>query len=91
MLNNLIVSGSNIVFYDNEWIQVKDIKGCRRIKYDNYLFNICTQENIIKINDLFFRDYQEIDNEIVCSFCDKYIEKYLNKNIKTKKKCTKYL
>jgi hypothetical protein len=91
ILNNLIVSGSNIVFYKNEWIQVKDIKGCQRVKYDNYLFNICTEDNIIKINNLFFRDYEEVEDENICLFCDKYIENYLNKNIKTKKKGKKYL
>ena len=89
VFNNIILSDSNIVFHNNKWKQIKDIENIEYIDCNDYLYNLCTEDNIININNFIFRDYEEVDDEKTCLMCDEYIEKYLNQNINSKKKVKK--
>lgn len=64
-LNNVIVSDSHIVKYENVWIPV--YKHPWAIKYDSYdddfLYCLNTSEKIIKINGIVFTDWDEIFDE----------------------------
>ena len=49
-------------------------------EYNENLYNICVEGNILYIGEHIFRDYEEVDDNQTCLKCDNYIEKHLNKN-----------
>jgi len=67
-LNNIIVSDSHIVKYNNNWIRVSDHPDA--IKYDYYkkpfLFCLNTTNKVINIDDYIFTDWDELyENGII--------------------------
>jgi hypothetical protein len=65
ILNNIIVSDSHIVNYNNKWIPVS--KHPKAIKFDSYneeyLYCLNTTNKVIEINGLLFTDWDEIYDE----------------------------
>lgn len=80
ILDNIILSDSNIILYKNNWMEVKDIDNIKYKEYNENLYNICVEGNILYIGEHIFRDYEEVDDNQTCLKCDNYIEKHLNKN-----------
>ena len=89
LLNNVIVSDSHIVKYNNEWIPVS--KHPKAFEYENYtdefLYCLNTTNKIIEINNIIFTDWDEIyedklnkvvNNEIIPIIGINYIHKYLD-------------
>ena len=89
ILNNVIVSDSHIVKYNNQWIPVS--KHPNAVKYKNYnepyLYCLNTSDKIIEINDLIFTDWDEIydcslkailNNKIIPIKTSKDIHNYLD-------------
>ena len=64
-LNNVIVSDSHIVKYDNKWIPVSEHPcAIKHISYDNeFLYCLNTSDKTIEINDITFTDWDEIYDE----------------------------
>jgi hypothetical protein len=65
--NDIIVSDSHIVRYNNNWIRVDEHPNAVKIdKYDEpYLYCINTENKVIEINDIVFTDWDEIyDDEL---------------------------
>lgn len=62
ILNNVIVSDSHIVHYNNKWIKVSQHPYAK--KYDNYkepfLYCLNTNKKIININNTIFTDWDEL-------------------------------
>lgn len=65
ILNNIIVSDSHIVKYNDQWIPVSNHP--RAVKYENYkepfLYCLNTSDKIIEINGLIFTDWDELYND----------------------------
>lgn len=89
LLNNVIVSDSHIVQYNNEWIPVS--KHPKAFEYENYneeyLYCLNTTNKIIEINDIIFTDWDEIyedklnkviNNDIIPIVGINFIHKYLD-------------
>lgn len=75
--NNVIASGTTIVKYGNKWKQLSEI-GKRISVKDKYYYNICTNNNIIEINGLLFRDFEQIRDESTNNYIDSLVINYLN-------------
>ena len=66
-LNNIIVSDSHIVKYEDNWIPVsKHPDAIKFISYNKpYLYCLNTRNKVISINDIIFTDWDELyDNDI---------------------------
>jgi len=61
-LNNVVVSDSHMVKYENKWIRVDEHPNAIRIEQYNepYLYCINTENKIIEINNVVFSDWDEI-------------------------------
>jgi len=61
-LNNVLVSDSHMVKYENKWIRVDEHPNAIRIEQYNepYLYCINTENKIIEINNVVFSDWDEI-------------------------------
>lgn len=88
-LNNVIVSDSHIIKYNNKWIPVSQHPSA--IKYESYnekyIYCLNTTEKVIEINGIIFTDWDEIygdnlnkivNNEIIQIVNKNYIHKYLD-------------
>jgi hypothetical protein len=69
-LNNVIVSDSHIVKYNDEWIPVSKHPDSKIIfSYkEPFLYCLNTSSKIIEINDIFFTDWDEIDDKDINKF-----------------------
>ena len=69
-LNDVIVSDSHIVKYNDEWIPVSKHPESKIIfSYkEPFLYCLNTSSKIIEINDIFFTDWDEIDDKDINKF-----------------------
>lgn len=75
---NVVVTGSTIIKFDNSWILVSEHPDAQMINYSGYYYNIVTSNNLIKIDQLIFRDFMET-NDLECNeYIDQLVEEYLN-------------
>lgn len=81
-LNNIIVSGSHLVYFDNKWNRVRNInKSIKILDYNKkYIYCINTTKGILKINNIIFKDFSETNNFILNFTINKMILKKLNNN-----------
>jgi hypothetical protein len=66
-LNNIVVSDSHMVKYQNKWMRVEQHPNAIKIEQYNepYLYCINTENKIIEINNIVFSDWDEIyDDEL---------------------------
>jgi hypothetical protein len=68
-LNNVIVSDSHLVKYNNKWIRVDEHPHAVKIEQEQYnepyLYCVNTENKVIEINDTIFTDWDEIyDDEL---------------------------
>jgi hypothetical protein len=84
-LNNVIVSDSHIVKYNNKWIRVSEHpNACIHHSYnEDYLYCLNTTQKIIEINNNIFTDWDEI--------YDDTLNEVLNKTSLTKELIHNYL
>lgn len=89
LLNNILVSDSHIVKYNNNWIPVYTHPKAKKFENYNeeYLYCLNTTNKIIEINDTIFTDWDEIygeslnkvvNNDIIPIVNDNFIHKYLD-------------
>ena len=58
---DIILSGSVLVFEDDTWKRIWQTNA-RPVKNNNkYLYNIVTENHTIEINNILFRDFEELD------------------------------
>jgi hypothetical protein len=63
-LNNVIVSGSHLVYYNNAWIRIEQHPKTEQIKYCKpYLYCLNVSDKNININGIVFSDWDEITNK----------------------------
>lgn len=81
-INNTIVSGSHLIFFNKKWIRVEDCKLAKPIEYNKNKIIYClnTSNNIIKTQFNLFSDYQETNNNNINYKINNIILTYLNKN-----------
>jgi hypothetical protein len=75
-LNNIIVSGSHLVKYENKWILTSDHPSAiKLISYDEpYLYCLNTNNKTIQINNITFMDWDEIDEVNIIEINNNYNE-----------------
>lgn len=89
ILDNIIVSDSHIVKYNNKWIPVSNHPTAKIYESysEEYLYCLNTTNKIIEINDTVFTDWDElyddslikiVNNDIKPIVNEKYIHKYLD-------------
>ncbi len=62
-LNNIIVSGSHLIEYNNKWIRVEQHPNAEQISYNKpFLYCLNTSNKIIELETLIFSDWDEISN-----------------------------
>jgi len=63
-LNNVIVSGSHLVYHNNAWIRIEQHPKTEQIKYCKpYLYCLNVSDKNININGIVFSDWDEITNK----------------------------
>ena len=76
-INGVICTGEHNIKYNNQWIKVKNHKDSKTIEnICDYIYCINTSKKIIKINDEFFGDWDELNNSELDELkqkCQKYL------------------
>lgn len=76
--NNIIATGNQFVYHNDNWIQMRTI-GIKKIyDYNPIFYNIVTENNIIKINNILFRDFEQCSDEKTNQQIDNIVINYLN-------------
>jgi hypothetical protein len=84
-LNGIIVSGSHVVKYNNNWIKVKDHPNSKEIFYlEPYLFCLNTSTKQIIIQDIIFTDWDEIYDDDLEKILALKVKKEFNEIYKIK-------
>jgi hypothetical protein len=85
----IYVSPFQILFNNNQWKRVIDInKNIQPIKYNQFIYNICTENNKLTVGNTIYCDYEEVANYDSNMDIDRTIISYLNIR-KIKNKCEK--
>jgi hypothetical protein len=86
-INNILVSGSHLVKYKQDWIRVEDHPDSKKVTYnDNRIICLITSLGVIKVKNFIFKDY--LDDHETCSYVRHFVEDFLNNNkVKKSKKC----
>ncbi len=74
---NIILSGTNIVWSEEDikWIPIMHCKeAIKTYSNENVLYSIDTTSNIIEINGLKFRDFEQTSNENINDDIDNFVE-----------------
>ena len=79
-INNVIVSGTHLVKYGNNWIRIENHPEAVKLtnKVD-YLYCLNTSNKVIEINNVVFSDWDEIFRQDEIEYISKYVNKYFNK------------
>jgi len=63
-LNNIIVSGTHLVKFNNKWIRVEEHPNAKRLLYNKeFLYCLNTSNKIIELSNIIFSDWDEIIDE----------------------------
>ena len=76
------VTGDHIVLHNGQWNRIENIiddDECSKVtKYVDNLYCLITDNNIININGITFRDYNEINDCYLQSYINYYVKKQVN-------------
>jgi hypothetical protein len=81
--DDVIVSGSHLVYENYNWIKVEDSVNKIAINNHEYsmVYNLVTHNNQIKINNTLFRDYSECSNSVINNHIREYILNKINDDL----------
>jgi len=80
-LNNIFVSGTHLVKYQNKWIRIEEHPNAELISYNKpFLYCLNTNSKTIIINDICFTDWDEIYNSSLNSIIN-YLTIKFNKKV----------
>ena len=72
-LNNIIISGTHLVNYQNKWIRVQEHPNANYIPYNKpFLYCLNTSNKIIELGGLIFSDWDEINTSNFERFKENY-------------------
>ncbi len=77
-IDDILVSGDQIIYFDKKWMLVKDIPNIKSINYYDTIYHLITDNNKIKIGNYEFRDFQESNNQDLNTYVDNLILDYIN-------------
>ena len=85
-INNIEVTGSHLIYHDSNWIRVSNLDSNtpnlkKQRKFVINLYCLITETNIIEINNLQFRDYQETSDIKTLSYVNYYVLNNVNSHI----------
>ena len=85
----IYITPFQILYHNNQWKRVIDLKkNIHPIKYNQFIYNICTENNKLIIDNIIYCDYEEVANYESNMDIDQTIIHYLNLR-KVKKRCKK--
>lgn len=85
-LNNVVVSESHLVYYNSNWIRIKEHPKAILVNYDEpFVYCLNTSNKIIQLEEIIFSDWDEIVNEKLDILSKK------NNNIKNVENIHEYL
>ena len=77
--NNIILSGTSLIYHNNEWKQICNIKDAIYIGYNDVtMYNIVTDTNLISIREEIFCDFDQTSDPIVNNYIDDLVIHFLN-------------
>ncbi len=80
-INNVIVSGEHLVFFDEQWIRARNHPFAELNNYDSdYIVCLITSSGIIEINGMLFKDYLDTHCPFTYRKIRNIIENSLNHN-----------
>lgn len=83
----ILVSGSNLVYENNNWIRVYQSKQSRLLRLKSkYIYHITVTSNQLIIKNIKFLDFHETNNLLVNRFSDYACREFKNNNSLFKKK-----
>lgn len=66
LINGDIVSGSHMIYENNNWIRVEDSNNAEEILYNcKYIYSLVTSKSLIYTTANIFKDYDEINNNLI--------------------------
>jgi len=74
----VIVSGSHLVFHEGKWERVCDTNESIKLNRPYALYCLITSSNLININNIMFRDYQETHNRRINKIINTLVENQCN-------------
>ena len=78
----VLVSGTQLVFENNKWIRVHQSSIAKKTNYiSNRVYHLITNDNLVKINTILFRDFCETNDEPINGWIDTLVTNYKNVNI----------
>lgn len=77
-LDGILVSGGQIVYYQDSYKLVKNILGLEIIEDHEYLYQVTTDTGSIKIGKNNFRDHHECKDKNLNDYIDNLVMEYLN-------------
>jgi hypothetical protein len=80
----LIISGQQIVNENGIWLRIYQSKISRKVEKEKYIYHLITNDNIISINNLKFRDFCETNDNIINNRIDILVEKFKNIEVYSK-------
>ena len=81
------MSGSQLVLENNKWIMVCESKYSSKFNNNlnvEYLYNLCTEDNILPINNIKFRDFNETNDIDINNTINSEIETFKNNHYSLK-------
>ena len=76
---SVIVSGTTFVLEGGRWIPVHKSKHATKINaHCDIIYNLILSTNIIQIDNVLFRDYEQCNSRILNEGIDKFVEQKLN-------------
>jgi hypothetical protein len=75
--NGIITTGSVFVFVNGEWKQMCEC-GEKVENNKDFVYNVITKDNLIKINDTYFRDFYVSFSKIYNKNIDKMVQDWMN-------------
>ena len=81
------VTGDHVVLHNGRWDRIANVhkyenKCYKTTKYVDNLYCLITDNNIIEINGITFRDYNEINDSDLQSYINYYVKKQVNEDSK---------
>tara|TARA_B100001093_G_scaffold519731_1_gene610141 strand:+ start:1493 stop:2983 length:1491 start_codon:yes stop_codon:yes gene_type:complete len=77
----VIVSGSHLVYEDNQWIRIEESSLSTRVYNECRVICIITSEHNVFINGIKFRDYEECNDRDIAQTINYAVAKYCNNNM----------
>jgi hypothetical protein len=78
-VDNVLLSGSHLVYNENKWTRVENLPGVSSNKYNTEIVCLTTENHTIEINGRLFSDYRETDDESTNTLIHQIMKDHINR------------